>query len=67
MAKLTSDMLTIKQDEAAVVDYGTITIKLNAGASSVDISVTRDLRVLKDDEQSTRPGRVLVHSQRREG
>ncbi len=67
MAKLTNSMLETIRQEAEGVDFGSITIKLNANAGSVDIAVTRDIRVVKDDPESSRAGRVLVHAQSRQG
>ncbi len=67
MAKLTPAMLRQIEEAADGIDYGSINIKLNAASSSVDIAVTRDIRVLKDDEQSSRPGRVVVHAVSRQG
>jgi DNA polymerase sigma len=62
MAKLTDTVLKMIQDEAEGIEYGSITIGLNASASTVNLTVTREVRVLKDDPESTRPGRVVVRT-----
>lgn len=67
MAKLTEAMLDQIKREAEGIEYGQIVVKLNASSSSVDISVTRDVRILKDDPEFSKPGRLVLHSQRREG
>lgn len=62
MAKLTESMLKRIQEEAEGIEYGSITIGINASASTVNLTVTREVRVLKDDPESTKPGRVVVRT-----
>ena len=62
MAKLTESILKMIQDEADGIEYGSITIGINASSSSVNLTVTREVRVLKDDPESTKPGRVVVRT-----